>query len=258
MRNLKIAVFFNECKDNIFEISEKIKKFFADNGITYLETTEDIPNSDFVLAVGGDGTILKYSKAALKFGKPIIGLNNGSLGFLTSLNIDQLDVLKRIFTGEYKIKKRMILEIQLSDGRVLDAFNDVVITRESSSQIVNFEIQKENEKYSFRADGIIAATPTGSTAYSLSAGGPVLDSSLNCVVLTPVCPHSLAARPLVLSADEEIKISYDLKRLENVVISIDGKDVMRADESGAITIKKSENTADTVHFFDNFFKKLKF
>lgn len=205
----------------------------------------DDGDADMVVVLGGDGTILR---AVHEFpGVPLLGLNIGGLGYLASVGGGEADAaLKMLAEGRYVISERSLLE---ADGR-FSALNDIVVTREMGGRSVRLDLEADGRLVTrYMADGIIFATPTGSTAYSLSAGGPVLMPNSNCVVVTPLNPHALAVRPLVLSDAVRFKVTARSRSAGNSMklgVYADGENVMTLDEGDSIKIAKSGHVARLV------------
>lgn len=164
--------------------------------------------ADVVVAFGGDGTILRAAAAVGAAGVPILGVNLGRLGFLAEAGADELEgSLERLLKGDYRVEERMALEGRVGDGRPFFALNDVVIEKGACSRVVSIEAWMADEQVSaFSGNGIVAATPVGSTGYSLSAGGPVVHPNLDAIILTPICPHSLSMRPLIVPGDQSVRV----------------------------------------------------
>jgi len=190
-----------------------------------------IGGADLVLALGGDGTLLGTARLAAPRGVPILGINLGGFGFLTTVGQDEMfQVLPAILAGDYQVEERIMLAAELlRRSQVLESFvalNDVVISKGAFSRLVRLHTSVNGEYLgTFPGDGMIVSTPTGSTAYSLSAGGPVINPATQVMVITPICPHTLSARPLIVSADEEVEISVTSEpsgRLE-LVVTVDGQ-----------------------------------
>jgi NAD+ kinase len=212
---------------------------------------------DFIVALGGDGTLISVTRRAYKFDKPVLGINLGNLGFLTDINPDNVDeFLKKFLNGKYRIDERMVIEI-LYNEKKLYAFNDVVISKDVISSMINIQIDT-NESFlnTYRGDGLIISTPTGSTAYNLSAGGPVVYPLTESFIITPICPHSLTQRPLVLPSNFELKAQVK----ENFAkLILDGQEIF--DLNDKITIKKAQKPAKLIHrlgrnYFDVLREKL--
>ena len=183
---------------------------------------------DLIVVLGGDGTLLSVARS-LGNGTPILGVNMGNLGFLTELNRAELyPALVRALAGKYSIEERALLavELQRSDGPPLAyrALNDAVVAKTALSRIIELSLTVDGELVSrFRADGLIVSTPTGSTAYNLSAGGPIMQPRLPVMVLTPICPHSLSLRPIVVPDASRVEITLETQR-EEVYLTLDGQE----------------------------------
>jgi NAD+ kinase len=189
-----------------------------------LEEMED--KVDLAIVMGGDGTLLNIARMLAPFDIPLVGVNQGRLGFLTDISIDTMQrTISDMLRGDYVTEKRMLLSASISRGEmpIFDslAFNDVVIHRGNNSSMLEFEVRIDGEYlYNQRADGLIVATPTGSTAYALSAGGPILHSSLEAIALVPVAPHTLSNRPIVLKSESKLEIL--MHRSEEARVRFDG------------------------------------
>jgi NAD+ kinase len=282
---LKIAVIPNLTKERSEEISKDIAswllKFGADfgfadkhadifggvRGAVLMPETELIEWCDVVITVGGDGSVLNAAKKALRFSKPILGINAGRLAFLAGLENNELYLLKDLIEGNFIIDKRMLLDAKLirNGETVADdlCINDVVLARGQMLKMTDIHVDCDGRRIStYRADGVIIATPTGSTAYSLSAGGPVINPSIDAVLLTPICTQSLFARSIVFSSDNEIVLypeetSYNT----NLYLSFDGGDSIDVIKGDKIVIQKSDSYAQFIRikqeeFFDVLNNKL--
>jgi len=173
--------------------------------------TELLTSGNVVVVLGGDGTMIHTAKRAAAVGRAVLGINCGHLGFMAGLEFDELDRLHKLMTGDYKIEQRMMLDVAITRNNAniasLSALNELSISRAVRSHMVELEIDSgEEQVISYRADGVIIATPTGSTAYSLSAGGPIADPRLSCMLVTPICPHSLYARSYIFHADTQLSL----------------------------------------------------
>jgi NAD+ kinase len=201
--------------------------------------------SDLVLVVGGDGTMLQTARRCLGSAAPLLGINAGSLGFLTSVPQDALEkVLPAILSGHYGTSERMALAIRvLRGGRVISdawALNEAVVNRGSHSQTIRLKVQvARTELTDYLCDGLILATPTGSTAYSLSAGGPILSPQAEAVLLTPICAHALMTRPLVVEAHEAIRIEIPAMSPE-IVLQADGLYALQLRPGDAVEIRPAK------------------
>ena len=206
--------------------------------------------SDLIISIGGDGTMLTTAFHALSYDKPVLGLNLGKLGFLAEVDISQMDIIiKDIKEGNYQVQKRMVLTADCDNypGEKLIAINDIVIDKGGWPKMIEITAEVDGEYVStFSADGVIIATPIGSTGYSLSTGGPVVSPSAGAITLSPISPHSLTMRPLVLSSEQEIVIKADSPHNE-IQISCDGQRVYHIPPPLEIKIVKSEKPLKLIH-----------
>lgn len=202
---------------------------------------EMISQCDAVIAIGGDGTIIHAAKHAAQAQKPILGINVGRLGFVAGLETDELELLELLVSGKYTVDNRMMISATVgkADGDVAyQALNEAVISRGSLSRILDFQVSlNEDTICRYRADGLILSTPTGSTAYSLSAGGPVVDPSMECMILTPICPHSLLTRPVVFNANSLISAKAD--SAGEIYLTLDGAASIRIESGEQVYFSKS-------------------
>ena len=193
-------------------------------------TDAEIPNeADLVVVLGGDGTLISVARLVGDRRVPILGVNLGSLGFLTEITLDELyPVLESCLAGEHRISERMMLDVAVErDGAEVarhQVLNDMVINKGALARIIDLETHV-NQYYltTFKADGLIISSPTGSTGYSLSAGGPIIHPTLNCLVITPICPHTLTNRPLVVADDTLITVTVTSLQDEDVYLTLDGQ-----------------------------------
>jgi NAD+ kinase len=200
--------------------------------------------ADLIISLGGDGTLLNIAPLVERSGVPILGVNMGGLGFITEVAVDELEsVLAKTLEGDYVVEKRMTLEVQvqskkggLSRFRVL---NDAVITKGARSRIIDLETYVGKDYLcTYRADGLIVSTPTGSTAYSLAAGGPILEPALGAIVVCPICPHTLTNRPIVVSSKGAIRVTLRSSG-GRVILSPDGQQGIRLDNGDQVRIRDS-------------------
>ena len=186
-------------------------------------------DADLLVVAGGDGTLLYMARAAAPLGIPILGVNLGSLGFLTELQPDELyPRLENVLRGEYTVEERRTLRCRLlrSDRQLSEhtALNDVVITKSALARMIQMDVLVDGQSVaSYTSDGMIVATPTGSTAYSLSAGGPILDPRMSAVLITPICPHTMTYRPLVVPGDVKVEVRLRTATHEAVFLTLDGQ-----------------------------------
>jgi NAD+ kinase len=207
--------------------------------------------ADLAAVIGGDGTMLHAVAMLGEFGKPIAGLHAGTLGFLTSCRDTELDVFaEAVATERYGISRRTLLEARLGGerdggGQVFHALNEVAIARGETGRLVSLTVHVDGELLNeYRADGLLVATPTGSTAYSLSAGGPLACPGAAVFLITPICPHSLSQRALVLSDESEVTLSTDLKDGGPVMFTVDGRECVRMRAGDVVRVRKSKRTCD--------------
>src|SRR5215204_5243452 len=234
-----------------------------------IDTADDerIGTSDLIVVLGGDGTMISASRLVGDSDVLVLGINYGSLGYLTDFRIEEMfSALEAIFLGEYETDRRVMLDAEhwrgeemLSSGRVL---NDVVINKAALARIIEIEVSLNGLFVnSFRSDGLIISTPTGSTAYNLSAGGPIVYPSMNAVVLTPICPFTLTNRPIVVPDDAMIELKLE-KENEGVVLTLDGQIGYTMKTGDCVRIRKSRSTFNLVqpanrNYFDVLRNKLK-
>lgn len=227
------------------EFARRLTEEILANGGAVIEDHETSP--DMVLAVGGDGTMLGAVQSAVRWDVPVLGFNLGTLGFLTEAEPDDLSaVVKRLETGDFDIDARLTVAASIGDGKAVGV-NDVVVEKIDSTRLVSLTVVIDGTEFAtYRADGLIIATPTGSTAYSFSAGGPVVDPHVDALVLTPVASHSLFDRPLVLPADAEIAVIVHRDRL--VRVNVDKTDLGQLSEGETVTIVRGDRPARFVTF----------
>lgn len=213
------------------------------------DMAELIKTCDIVIAIGGDGTIIHTAKSAAAFGKPVLGINSGRLGFTAGLELSELSELNRLISGDYDIEERMLLDIFV-DGEngteQYSALNEAVISRGALSRMIEVSVKNGQKPVStYQADGVIVATPTGSTAYSLSAGGPIVDTALRCLLLTPVCPHSLHSRPYIFDQDAVLTLTPERSE-SSVFVTVDGEAAIRIADGGEVRVRRSDTCAKLI------------
>ncbi len=208
---------------------------------------------DLAIVVGGDGTMLHAARTLARHGVPLIGVNLGRLGFLTDISMERMeDDLGRILDGDFKTESRILLEAEVVRGGQVqhraDAFNDVVINKGTLARLIEFETRVDGEFVnSTRADGIIVATPTGSTAYALSAGGPILHPTLPALVLVPICPHTLSDRPLAVGSDSLIEITMISTSRQSAHVTFDGQTNFALHDKDMLRVRRAERPAILIH-----------
>lgn len=276
---MKIAVIPNLSKKNadvytskvikkIFSLNAEVlmlsdkQKFFNDRKIKYYSNIGNlIFNCDIVITIGGDGTIIHKAKHAARFSKPILGINLGKIGFVAGIEPTEIDKLEQLIKGKYTVEKRMMLSVNVKKGettRKFYALNDVVITKGVYSGLVNLNVTLNNDEITkYVADGIILATPTGSTAYSLSAGGPVIEPSMKCILLTPICQHSMFSRPVIFGENSKINITAKTREKDESVLSIDGGRPIIISDRDLVSVEAAKMTVSLIKLKNqNFYKVL--
>ena len=226
------------------------------NKCDILDFNELCKKSDFLVAVGGDGTLISVTRRSVKYNIPVLGINLGRLGFLTDFTYDEIpDFLKKLKKGEYRIDNRMMIEATANIHNFV-SFNDIVITRKSVSSMVKVDAKIEGKVFnSYYGDGVIVSTPTGSTAYNVSSGGPVIYPLTKAVIITPISPHSLTQRPLVLPVDFELEFSTP--DTTGAIAIIDGQDIYEFGQHEPLKIKIANKQARLIHRIErNYFEVL--
>ena len=224
---------------------------------------EALKEAECLICFGGDGTILHASKAASAANVPILGVNIGTLGFMAELESSEIPLLARLATDEYQIDERMMLHVCLRrDGNIVfedTALNDAVITKGAVARVIQISASfDEVEAIRFNGDGIVVATPTGSTAYSMSAGGPVVEPSARNILLTPICAHDMQTRGIVVSAERKVRISVGRILRRNAFLSVDGGRAVKVFTGDTIEISASRQTTQLIHLKDKrFFEIIK-
>ncbi len=224
--------------------------------IYFLPIEKLYDDADLVIALGGDGTILDCAKKMAKRNKPIVGINLGHLGYMAELEMNELESLSKIIEGDYSLDERSLLNVEVltRDGIAKYssyALNDAVICNGSVSKIINLDLYAEDSLVtSYRADGLIVSTPTGSTAYAMSAGGSISDPKVRCILVTPICPHSFIARQLIFSDETTLNIKNQSVRERSLTLSLDGKTSCEIFRDETVRITKSDMTVKLVRLKD--------
>lgn len=261
---------FAIASDLVKWLEEKEIEFYVDDelgkniGVDRSLEQDNIPKEvDLVVVFGGDGTFLKVSHQANKYDIPILGFNLGGLGFLTEFTVSEIyPIMERVIKGEYEIEERdMISATIFKNGKKKGEYrvlNDLVINNGEISRIIDLAIYIDSDQVTtFKADGIIFSTPTGSTAYSLSAGGPIAYPTLPVILITPICPHILTNRPLVVSNEMEIKVQVLTGDLSSY-LTLDGQETTTLDLNDEVVLKKSDSKVKLIKSpFRDYFSILK-
>ena len=234
------------------------KTFELPEDVVLHDLTEELKDADLLICFGGDGTILHASKAATRAGVPILGVNIGTMGFMAELESSELKELSRLATGEYSVEERMMLHVKAEhEGEIIleeDALNDAVITKGAVARIIQMAVSCDNvEMMSFGGDGVIICTPTGSTAYSMSAGGPIVEPTAKNIIITPICAHDMRTKTVVTSAERVISVDIGRIGRKNAFLSVDGGRAQRLNTGDKVTITRSADTTKLVHLSEKSF-----
>ncbi|MBR5543665.1 MAG: NAD(+)/NADH kinase [Oscillospiraceae bacterium] len=278
----KVLLNPNPSRDIGLECTKKVSEFFKQNGVSVF-ISEEIPDAatcgatlcdfesvskevDAIISFGGDGTLLDTANQVCDLDVPILGINIGRIGYMAELESHELNYLQNIIDGNFKVEERMMIDVSVvRDGTEIYtgvALNDVVVMKTGLIWTIDMDIYADNMFISrYSGDGVIFATPTGSTAYSLSAGGPIIDPSSKNITITPVCAHALTAKPIVLSSDRVIKIVPQNAQNRAVSVSLDGNEGIEVKSGDCFFIKKSRRTTKLIHvkdtnFYDVLYTKL--
>ena len=242
MSNLDINLYIDKSSNN------------KNENFTVLEHKEFVKKVDIVVVFGGDGTLLNAARKYLNYDIPILGINMGNVGFLTDISTDNFEkTIKEVLDGNYKIEERNLVSAKFGNNH-LYGLNEVVIHSGAYAQLMRYRLNVNDKVvYEQRSDGLIIATPTGSTAYALSAGGPIIHPSLDVWTILPMLPQSLSSRPFVISTDEKVEMDLFDGPNENAKICVDGQDDIDIPYGEKILISKMEKTLKLVHPNDNDF-----
>ena len=271
---MKLAVLPNLTKRNAREIAlsvlregkalgiqcvmcDSLKADFIQGDFSFLPEQEALQSADFVVSIGGDGTMIHDAKLAAPLHKPVLGINAGRLGFMAGLEPQEIFLLKNLVCNNFAIDRRMLLDVKLKkDGQICyrsQCINDVALVRGEELRLLECSAFCDGQPIArYMADGMVVATPTGSTAYSLSAGGPVVDPSLECLLLTPVCAHSLFSRPMLFRPDAKLSLCAEMRDGGSVYLSCDGE-TEKIPEDCTLEVTKSELYADFIRMKNDTF-----
>jgi len=227
-----------------------VREKFGENGISVVT---DADSADFITAVGGDGTIIRYAKSGAEQNKPLLGINAGKLGYMAALEANELEKIALLRSGGYSEESRMLLSVSYegSDTESL-VFNDLVVTKGLFASTMDIEVSCDGKRVNnLRADGIIISTPAGSTGYNLSAGGPLMDPGCENLIITPICAHSLCTRTMIFDGDKTISVKFvpknDSAEEPDAFVSVDGQMGKNLAPGEVIVIKKSDLIARLIN-----------
>lgn len=235
----RISLVLHETQASARELADRVVAAAAARGLEVIgREGPPAADTDLIVGIGGDGTLLTAASYALEVGVPVVGINLGNVGYLAEVEPDDVEhMLDGLVDGTLDVKERMTVRAELQDGRSWDGINDIVVEKVMTQRLVQLAVHINGQFFTtYRSDGIIVATPLGSTAYSLSAGGPVLDPRLGALILTPVAPHSLLSRSIVLAPDATVTCHVELDR--PVRLNVDGRNAIELNSGEAITITR--------------------
>jgi len=244
-------------RDRIERMYRKRPKVRFENIQVIYETAE------LIIVLGGDGTIMDAASKSTARATPVLGINLGRLGYLAELEMSELDMLDEVMKGNYTIDKRTMLKAEIigrnGETQAAYALNEAVISNGSIARIIDLQLSEGGKVVNtYRADGLIVCTPTGSTAYSMSAGGPIADPRLNCFCVTPVCPHVMNARPILFPDDVVLEVKHICKREKVLYLTLDGRNNFELYRNDVVKISKSDLYASIVHVKDrSFYEKMR-
>lgn len=243
------------------------RSFDLPSDLQFFRLDRELPQADMILCFGGDGTILHMAKAATRHDLPILGVNIGTMGFMAELESSELRELTRLATGEYTIDRRMMLDVTVRRDRDIlfheMCLNDAVITKGAVARIVHLNVACDGVGVmQYGGDGLIVATPTGSTAYSLSAGGPIIEPEAHSILLTPICAHDMVSRCFVTSDKRTVTVELARNARRNAFLSVDGGKALKLNMGDITTITKSSRETKLIRlknrsFYDVVNTKLK-
>ncbi len=273
---LKIAIITNTSKDIDGQMAIRVINCIGDRGeiymkddckisgcadVIYVPEDEIWGRVNLAMVIGGDGTLLRVAPQCAKHSVPVVGINLGKVGFLTEVEEKDLEEsINRVLSGDYITEKRMLLKVRINDGeKGFHALNDTVITKPDGIKLLDVDLYSGDELvYHYRADGLVVATPTGSTGYSISAGGPVVDPTMDLYIATPICAHMLSTRSAVLPATKEVVVGISA---DSAIVSTDGERKVTITPDDRVRISKSKYTLDLIklgnaNFYETLIKKL--
>ena len=245
----------NDGKDTDYSVTDQVVTLLQNAGKTCILCQKDedkniimesVPDQiDCAIVIGGDGSLIEVARTLWEKDVPILGINMGTLGYLTEVEVNHIEEdLNQMLAGDYVFEERMMLKGTLEDGTQDVALNDIVVSRKGELRIIHFKLFVNGELLnSYEADGVIISTPTGSTAYNLSAGGPVVEPTASLIVITPICSHALNTRSIVLSSEDEIMIEIGEGRngsREDVYVTFDGADRMIMETGAKIMVRRAD------------------
>jgi NAD+ kinase len=241
-------------------LADRLKSISINGDVSYF-STQNPPDVDFLLCLGGDGTLISGVRIFSNPSVPVLGVHIGGLGFLAQITPKELiDKLEAVKNNEFKIQDRLVLSAKISSND--DSFyavNDFVVQNETSFRVTSLSLYIDNQHVSdYKSDGIIISTPTGSTAYSLSSGGPIVQPDVFSIIVTPISPHSLTSRPLVLPPDVEVEFRFNAESEKNLNLIIDGQNIIKFTNQSTVKLSQAKHRYKFITFKDyNYYDTLK-
>lgn len=265
----KFCIIVNKDRDEQLELTSRVQGFLASYGKEYEIRTESLDtadaewnpipeDTDCMIVLGGDGTLIRAANRLLKYDIPIFGINAGTLGYLTGVEASEAEKgLERLVSGKFRVENRMMLQAEINGQYADSVLNEVAITRSGASRIINLAVYVNGALLDVvSGDGLLIATPTGSTGYNLSAGGAVVTPEARLILITPICPHSLSSREIVVSAEDEISVEIRQSRKGpevGAVATFDGRAVVELKTEDKIIVKRSAYTTKMVQLDERTF-----
>ena len=277
----KIILYPNAERDAGFEVSKKVYEILKNHGrqiafcpeydedfpgavqlpgVKATKLEDELPTAEMIITFGGDGTILRAARAAAGIGVPILGINMGGKGFLTEFELEDLEQINTAVKGGYRIGSRMMLDVEVKrDGETVcsdRALNDVVVR--GDNKVIDLTLFGDGQRIShFSGDGTVIATPTGSTAYSMSAGGPIVEPAAHNIIVTPICAHVLEARSFVLTSDRQVTVEIGYRKHNPAFLSVDGCNHVSIQSGDLVNVRKSEKNTRFIRLSNrSFYKKV--
>ena len=239
----------------------KGEKVEIPQGVVVSTLEKELPTADLLVCFGGDGTILHAARDATMHNVPILGVNLGSVGFMAELEKTELSLLSLLGRGIHRTEERMMLDVRVvRSGKVISetlALNDAVVSNGSMARVAELDVYADEELITdFTGDGVIVATPTGSTAYSMSAGGPIVEPTSSCIIVTPVCAHQLSVRAMVLDASRKVTVQVPRNTRKHLFLSVDGGKAVRLASGDKVEITKSARTTTLIRLSERSFYQI--
>lgn len=273
---MTVTIMPNFTRPNVFEITASLCKIMADSGVMYnifcdsadadkydfvkyISDDADLKNTDIIIAVGGDGTMMRAAKKAILYDIPILGVNAGNLAYLMGIESNEIHLIEQLFSGNYYFEEQLVIQIDAYNDKNEKVYsdicvNDAVFARGGIIKLARLDFYCDGRFINrYSADGLIVATPTGSTAYNLAAGGPIVDTRVESIILSPICPHSLSERTIIFSGNSVLKITNPDASMCDILLSCDGNDSIDFGRGYSAVIKKSDKKVKFIRIKDDTF-----